>query len=81
MPAESAVPPVTFGVKVTKDIGHVHFDVFAGRTPHSRGNCGSLVMRPEEYEEFIARLQPGVIHYVPGVSITPGRSGSENTDG
>ena len=54
----SDLPPVTFGIKVTKDIGHVHFDLFAGRTPASRGRAGSLVMRPDEFEEFLERVRP-----------------------
>ena len=51
-------PPVTFGIKVTKDLGHVHFDVFAGTTPDARGRAGSLVMRPDEFHEFLRRLNP-----------------------
>lgn len=63
--AESALPddspPVTFGVKVTSDYGHVHFDLFAGRTPHSRGRAGSLTLRRDEFEEFIWRLAPEAV--------------------
>jgi hypothetical protein len=70
--AESAVPPVTFGVKVIKEIGHVHFDLFAGRTPASRGRCGRLVMRSDEFEEFLERLMPEAY-----MKIAPW----ENTDG
>jgi hypothetical protein len=62
MPADDA-PPVTFGVKVTKDIGHVHFDLFAGTTPDARGRAGSLVMRPDEFEAFVRRLGPETIAY------------------
>lgn len=63
--AESALsddrPPVTFGIKVTRDDGeggHVHFDLFAGRTEHARGRSGSLVLRHDEFEAFMARLKP-----------------------
>lgn len=64
--AESALPSVTFGVKVTRDDGpggHVHFDLFAGRTPHSRGRAGRLVLRPDEFEEFVKRLNPEIVRY------------------
>lgn len=54
----SDLPPVTFGIKVTKDLGHVHFNLFAGRTPDARGCAGSLVMRPDEFHEFLRRLNP-----------------------
>ena len=50
--------PVTFGITVTKDLGHVHFNLFAGRTPDARGCAGSLVMRPDEFHEFLRRLNP-----------------------
>lgn len=52
------LPPVTFGIKVTKDLGHVHFNVFAGRTPDARGCAGSLVMRHDEFDAFLRRLKP-----------------------
>jgi len=61
MPAESAVPPVTFGVKVYRDDGpggHVHFDLFAGRNAHARGRSGSLVLRHDEFHAFLDRLKP-----------------------
>lgn len=54
-------PPVTFGVKVTRDDGpggHVHFDIFAGRNEHARGRSGSWVLRHDEFEVFLARLKP-----------------------
>lgn len=54
-------PPITFGIKVTADYGHVHFDLFAGRTPDSRGRCGSVVMQPDEFAAFVARLNPETI--------------------
>lgn len=83
---ENAVPPVTFGVKVTNDAGgHVHFDLFAGRTPDSRGRCGSLTMRPDEFEEFLWRLDPARIQPERYESVLrlhdERRAGSENTDG
>lgn len=62
--AESAIPPVTFGVKVIRDDrpgGHVHFDLFAGRTPHARGRSGRLVLRADEFEEFARRLAPETV--------------------
>ncbi len=59
-PAESTV---TFGVKVIADQGHIHFDVFAGRTPHSRGRAGRLVLRADEFEEFVRLLGPEVVRY------------------
>lgn len=55
------LPPVTFGIKVTRDDGpggHVHFDLFAGRNAHARGRSGSLVLRHEEFREFFYRLRP-----------------------
>jgi hypothetical protein len=55
------LPPVTFGVKVTRDDGpdgHVHFDVFAGRNEHARGRAGSLVLRHDEFAAFLDRLKP-----------------------
>lgn len=61
--AVSDQPPVTFGVKVIAEQGHVHFDVFAGRTPDSRGRAGRLVLRADEFEEFKRRLNPEVIRY------------------
>ena len=65
MPAED-LPPVTFGIKVTKDLGHVHFDVFAGRNLGARGRCGSLVMRGDEFGAFLAALNPDTITSVEG---------------
>lgn len=60
MPADMC--PVSFGIKVTNDEGgHVHFNLFAGTTPDARGCCGSLTMRPEEFEEFVWRLDPEAI--------------------
>lgn len=59
--AESALPPVTFGVKVTRDDGdhgHVHFDIFAGRNEHARGRAGSWCLRQDEFAAFLARLKP-----------------------
>ena len=54
---ESALPPVTFGVKVTHEtLGHVYVTVFAGRTPGARGCAGQLVFRHDEFEEFLRLL-------------------------
>lgn len=58
--------PVTFGIKVTKDLGHVHFDLFAGTNLGARGRCGSLVMRPDEFGAFLAALNPDSITSVEG---------------
>ncbi len=54
-------PPITFGVTVTTDQGHIHFDLFAGRTPDSRGRCGSLVMQADEFAAFVSRLNPETV--------------------
>ena len=87
------LPPVTFGVKVIRDDGpggHVHFDLFAGRTPAARGRSGRLVLRADEYEEFVARLSPEAIAPRPVAAhfhgplmcrIQDHESGSENTNG
>jgi hypothetical protein len=61
MPAVDA-PPVTFGVKViAENPGHVTFLLFAGRTPDSRGRSGQLVLRADEYPEFLRRLAPEAV--------------------
>lgn len=57
------LPPVTFGVKVLRDDrphGHVAFALYAG-AEHARGLAGQLKMRSDEFESFIARLQPEVV--------------------
>lgn len=54
--AESAVSPVTFGVKVTRETpGHVSFNLFAGRG--TRGCAGGLTLRHDEFEAFTRQLQ------------------------
>lgn len=58
------LPPVSFGIKVTRDDGphgHVHFDVFAGRNEHARGRSGSWVLRHDEFAVFIERLKPETV--------------------
>lgn len=72
------LPPVTFGIKVTRDDGpggHVHFDLFVGRNPHARGRAGSLVLRHDEFREFFQRLRPEAYSRV-DLWV-----GGENTDG
>lgn len=48
--------------------GHTHVAVFAGKTEASRGKCGDLVFRNEEWETIQPRLvwmtEDGVIAYV-----------------
>ena len=94
MSTESALPSVTFGVKVTRDDGpggHVHFDLFAGRNPHARGRSGSLVLRHDEFHAFLDRLQPEASYVHLRVRQPEGcpciaccqdhGAGGENTDG
>lgn len=50
------LPPVRFSITIVAEQWDVHFDLFAGRGPHSRGRAGRLVLRPDEMEEFVRRL-------------------------
>jgi hypothetical protein len=39
--------------------GHVHIAVFSGKDRDHLGKCGDLVMRAEEWPEFVAALLHG----------------------
>jgi hypothetical protein len=39
---------------------HVHVKVRSGRQPHSRGLCGKLVMREDEWPDFRDAMRAGL---------------------
>lgn len=47
--------------------GHTHVRVFAGvaRTGATLGSAGNLVFRNEEWEDFMASVEHGLIEFVP----------------
>jgi hypothetical protein len=59
-PRAEAKPIVSFVFRVNaRGGGHTHVTIFAGVTPGSRGRCGGLVMRDEEWAALQKVLEQG----------------------
>lgn len=42
-----------------RDPGHVHFDMFFGKAPdQTHAKAGSMILTPDEFEDFLVRLSP-----------------------
>src|ERR1700693_2011776 len=50
------VAPTLFRFRFTQAGAHTHVKVFAGKGTLSLGNCGDLVLRNEEWADFLAEL-------------------------
>ena len=49
--------PVSLMLRIVdQNAGHTTCTVWIGRTPGSRGNSGSLVIRTDEFDELVAQL-------------------------
>lgn len=47
-----------------RDGRHVHFTIFVGKADNmTHANAGSLILNPEEFNDFLVRLRPTKVTY------------------
>ncbi len=66
--------PVLIGFRRVSHIGHVRFQLFAGRNRGSRGNCGDLMCRPDEWATIHDALLRGGFEEMPEVVLDAHRT-------